>query len=162
MRLEKYGDKYELKIWDGDGIKVLSAEEFTELENLIEDVREKEKSMADQTQTGAQALPIQSWAIVELMGHVRLAGMITEENHFGAVVGRVDIPQEDGTAVTQFFGGGSIYRLTPTTEEIARAIALQDKPKPIQPWELHLSLPKPPAGDDRDDDGDDDEEALRD
>ena len=62
------------------------------------------------------------WAILELMGHVRLAGRVTEESHFGVALGRIDIPSADGYT-TQYFGGSSIYRLTPTTEAIARSVA---------------------------------------
>lgn len=89
----------------------------------------------------AEQTHIETWAVVELMGHIRLAGRITEENHFGSVVGRIDIPQSDGSLVTQWFGGASIYRVIPTTEPVAREIALNDKPKPIQVWELRHLLP---------------------
>jgi hypothetical protein len=34
------------------------------------------------------------WAIVELMGHVRLAGRLTEEEKFGVKMGRLDIPSQ--------------------------------------------------------------------
>lgn len=78
------------------------------------------------------------WAILELMGHVRLAGRVTEESHFGVALGRIDIPTADGYT-TQYFGGSSIYRLTPTTEEIARSVALHNQPAPVRTWEL----PKP-------------------
>lgn len=71
------------------------------------------------------------WAIVELMGHVRLAGMVTEEERFGAKMGRVDIPGPGDTIfATQYFSGASIYRVTPTTEEVARKIAMQYQPQP--------------------------------
>lgn len=75
------------------------------------------------------------WAIVELMGHVRIAGLVTEEERFGAKLGRVDIPTADGF-VTQYFNGSSLYRLTPTTEEIARAVAASNQPTPVHRWEL--------------------------
>ncbi len=82
-----------------------------------------------------QLAPI-GWAILELMGHIRLAGYVTEEERFGSTVGRIDIPGPDGKSVTQYFGGGSIYRLTPTTEEIARAVAERGSPAPVSRWEL--------------------------
>lgn len=75
------------------------------------------------------------WAILELLGHVRLAGRVTEESHFGTALGRIDIPTSDGYT-TQYFGGGSIYRLTPTTEEIARSVALHNQIAPVRTWEL--------------------------
>jgi hypothetical protein len=84
----------------------------------------------------SETLTFEQWAILELMGHVKLAGRVTEEEHFGAKLGRIDIPNGDGGFTTQYFSGGSIYRLTPTTEEIARHIALNNQPKPVQVWEL--------------------------
>jgi hypothetical protein len=48
---------------------------------------------------------------------------------------------EDDTEIkdvhaTQFYGGSSIYCLTPTTEEAARAVATRARPTPVQSWEL--------------------------
>ena len=34
---------------------------------------------------------METWAIVELMGHVRVAGFVTEEERFGVKLGRIDI-----------------------------------------------------------------------
>lgn len=84
------------------------------------------------------------WGILELMGHVRLAGRITEESHFGAALGRIDIPSGDGFT-TQYFGGGSIYRLTPTTEDIARSVAAHNQPQPVARWELSARVPEAAA-----------------
>jgi hypothetical protein len=98
------------------------------------------------------------WAILELMGHVRLAGRVSEEAHFGTALGRIDIPNGD-TFTTQYFGGSSIYRLTPTTEEIARSVAAVNQPEPVRPWEL----PKPQQIEvraDEDEDADQDDEAY--
>ncbi|OFZ55001.1 MAG: hypothetical protein A2428_03250 [Bdellovibrionales bacterium RIFOXYC1_FULL_54_43] len=83
-----------------------------------------------------------SWAIVELLGHVRMAGMVSEEERFGCKMGRIDIPTDDGKFATQYFGGGSVYRLTPTSEEAARAVAKRNVPQPVHQWEL----PAPPSG----------------
>jgi len=77
----------------------------------------------------------QEWCVVELMGHVRMAGLVTEVELFGSKQGRIDIPNGDGF-VTQYFNGSSLYRLTPTTEEIARAVAISNQPEPVHRWEL--------------------------
>lgn len=82
----------------------------------------------------------EEWAIVELLGHVRLAGLVSEEEHFGGKVGRIDVPTSDDGFITQYFGHGSIYRLTPCTEDIARAVALRNQPRPVHQFEL-----QPPA-----------------
>jgi hypothetical protein len=74
----------------------------------------------------------EKWAVVEVMGHLQLAGKVSEENLFGTVLMRVDVPDEtqaDGF-YTRYFGGSSIYSLTPCTEEVARAVAAQRTRKP--------------------------------
>ncbi len=78
---------------------------------------------------------MEQWAIVELMGHVRLGGFVTEEEQFGVKMGRIDIHGPNGAIATQYFGGTSVYRITPTTEEIANAVA-RNTPAPVQAWEL--------------------------
>ncbi len=75
-------------------------------------------------------------AIVELMGHRRLAGHVSETEMFGTKLLRVDVPQSDGSVATQFYGGGSIYCLTPTTEEMVERIARTNSVRPVQRWEL--------------------------
>ncbi|MBE2198401.1 MAG: hypothetical protein IAE79_07295 [Anaerolinea sp.] len=78
------------------------------------------------------------WGILELMGHVKVAGYVTEEELFGTKMGRIDIPSDNGASVTQYFGGGSVYRMTPVTEDIARAYARVNKPRPVEVWGLAL------------------------
>lgn len=79
----------------------------------------------------------EGWAILELMGHRRLGGRVSQVEQYGAPMLRIDIPGEAGEDVaTQFYGGGSIYCLTPTTEDVARAVALRNQPAPVQRWEL--------------------------
>lgn len=77
-----------------------------------------------------------SYAIVEIMGHVRRAGRVTQETHFGVPLLRIDIPQPDGGTLTQYYGGQSIYCLTPCDEAAARAVALHHQPAPVQRYEL--------------------------
>lgn len=90
------------------------------------------------------------WAVLEIMGHRRLAGHVTEETIAGAVMLRIDIPGPnagDPTKATQYYGGSSLFCMTPTTEELARKEA---NPPEWKPTPLQLS-----AGDD-DSKGDDD------
>ncbi len=75
------------------------------------------------------------WAIVELMGHVRLAGKLSEEEKFGAKLGRLDIPSDEGV-LTKFFGGGSVYCITIVTEAVARQVSRQTAPAPVSPWDF--------------------------
>jgi hypothetical protein len=75
------------------------------------------------------------WGVLELMGHVKLGGRITEEEIFGTVMGRIDIPGPGDTMTTQYFSGSAIYRLTPTSEEIARRVATSHQPQPVHIWQ---------------------------
>lgn len=84
----------------------------------------------------------EGWAIVELMGHVRLAGYVTEEEHFGAKLGRIDIPFEGGPA-TQYFAGSAVYRVTPCTEIVART-QVSRVSKPVSEWDLQHILDRGP------------------
>jgi hypothetical protein len=77
------------------------------------------------------------WAILELMGHRRLAGKVTESAILGGALLRIDIPGENGKIEsTQFYGPHAIYCLTPTTEDIAKAVAAQSHPEPVTRWEF--------------------------
>lgn len=105
----------------------------------------------------------EEWAVVELMGHVRVAGKLSEVERFGSKMGRIDIPIAPDPAcmckgtgripglgdepehacpqcgfrfVTQFFGGGSVYRITAVSEEAARAVARSCQPEPVHAYEL--------------------------
>jgi hypothetical protein len=82
------------------------------------------------------------WAILELVGHVRMAGYVTEEELFGGKVGRIDIPaDEQEHAITQYFGGHTLYRLTPVSEAVARTFAKRNRPTPVYVYELQLPAP---------------------
>lgn len=89
----------------------------------------------------ADAPAFAEWAIVELMGHRRLAGYLTEQQIGGAGFLRLDIPGEP--AATQFYAPGSVYCITPTDEATARKVAALGRPAPVQRWEL----PAAPADD---------------
>lgn len=82
----------------------------------------------------------ESWAVLELLGHVRTAGKVSETEMFGTKMGRIDVPVGDGF-VTQFFSGQSVYRLTPCGEAEARAVASDNQPRPVHPWEVSKMLP---------------------
>jgi hypothetical protein len=83
------------------------------------------------------------WAIVELMGHVKTGALISKDNQLGTAMLRVDVPQADGSFVTQLVNPASIYRLTFCAEPIARACASQCTAKPLETWELKHLLPAP-------------------
>jgi hypothetical protein len=92
------------------------------------------------------------WCILELMGHRRLGGLVSEAEVGGIPFLRIDIPSDP--PVTQFYGKAAVYAMTPTTEEIARAVS-QHFHGPVSRYEL-------PAARDEDVDGciEDDEDDL--
>ena len=80
--------------------------------------------------------PFEGWAILELMGHRRLGGYVAEATVAGAGFLRIDVPGADGPEATQFYSPSSVYCLTPTTEAMARAVAVRSRLEPVQRWEL--------------------------
>ncbi|MBL8161191.1 MAG: 3'-5' exonuclease [Anaerolineae bacterium] len=81
----------------------------------------------------------ETFAIVELMGHARIAGKVSEANRFGTVLMRVDVPktsQRDG--YTKFYSASSIYCITPTDEATAQAAAERFNEPAVQPWIVPL------------------------
>ena len=75
--------------------------------------------------------------ILELMGHRKLGGYVKEQEIAGHGFLRIDIPGPDGAAIaTQFYSPSAVYAITPTTEEMARAVATRYQPEPVQRWEL--------------------------
>lgn len=74
--------------------------------------------------------------IVELFGHQRYAGRVRQAE-WPPGFARLEIPATPGhEAVTQLLSPQSIYRLTPTTEAIAAAVAAQCRPEPVHRWML--------------------------
>ncbi len=75
---------------------------------------------------------IEMWAIVELFGHQRVAGKVTEAEIGGCSFVRIDIPAvEDSQALTKFYGNGAIYSMTPVSEELVTAYVKRYKPAPL-------------------------------
>ena len=101
------------------------------------------------TETAQEAAPFDEWVICELMGRIRLAGRMTEQQVAGGHFLRLDIHKEEGPAViTQLIPpppGGPVYRITITTEAVARKIGARSVPEPVARWELEPSRPFDPA-----------------
>ena len=104
-------------------------------ERMIMDTNENEK--------------IDTWGVCEVMGRQTFAGRISEHTIGGTALLRVDVPavpekkipptwsgdQErvlpPQNAFTKYIGLGSIYALTPCTEEVARRVAEQARKYPV-------------------------------
>ena len=65
-----------------------------------------------------------NYCIVELFGHQKIAGHVTEQVIAGQGFVRVDVPEtKRHPAFTRLFGSGAIYSITPVSEEIAKQAA---------------------------------------
>lgn len=114
-------------------------------------------------ESGAQEQkPFESWGIVEVMGHRKYPGRITEQLVAGTPMVRVDVPtvtKQNGeirNEFTKLIGAGSIYMITPTSEDVARRMAVAlayDDPLPVYvPESRQLAAVTDAAIDDEDDD----------
>jgi len=116
------------------------------------------------------------WAIVEVMGHTKYAGFISEHTMAGCAFIRIEIPEipaeTEGVGVdrrviretipgfTKLLGPSSIFAITPVPEERARADAKVINRYLTHPWHFETPpspqrslLPAPDHGDSDDDDG---------
>lgn len=74
----------------------------------------------------------ESWAIVELFGHQKIAGCVAEQQIAGTVMLRVDVPGiAEQAGFTRFYGGSAVYSITPTDEATARAAVDVLRARPI-------------------------------
>ena len=89
-------------------------------------------------------------AIIELFGHSRIAGLLTEQTVGGCAFVRVDVPEivVDGQtlpAVTKLYGNGAIYAISFVDEATALLAARQIKFQPVSVWSLRAGLEGMPA-----------------
>ena len=117
------------------------------------------------------------WAIVELMGHVRLAGKLSEIERYGSKLARLDIPIKvacglTGSAAhtttpdtcpqchgagttdgfkTELFGAAAVYRIHFVTEAVARHVAKSCTTASVSAWDFPKQLTHQEAA--RHDDG---------
>lgn len=86
---------------------------------------------------------IDTWAIVELFGHSRIAGKIHEKPIAGTNMLVVDVPEtKKQPAFTRMLGGAAIYAINPCTEELARLAAESINSAPVTSYDLNLAVQK--------------------
>jgi hypothetical protein len=84
-----------------------------------------------------------SWCIVELMGHVTLAGFVRETEIGGGKLFQIEVPASNGAqAFTSFFGSSSVYKMTPVDEATVTAICSRKAQQPFTSWELQQAFDK--------------------
>jgi hypothetical protein len=76
------------------------------------------------------------WAIIELFGHNKITGKVTEQTIGGSSMVRVDVPDtEQVPAFTRLLNVSAIYAINPVTEEVARAYASRSQVQPIASYD---------------------------
>lgn len=77
------------------------------------------------------------WGLVEVMGHRRYAGLVTQDFIGGVPFVRIDIPAIEGVPeFTKLFGAAAIYSITLFTEAAARSLATTLRQTPTDLWDL--------------------------
>ena len=83
------------------------------------------------------------WAIVDVMGHQRYVGRVSEQTIAGKGFVRIDVPaSDDQPAFTKLLGTQAIYSISPVSETVARAMCKERTQRPIDAYDL----PSLPAG----------------
>lgn len=84
----------------------------------------------------------EQWAVLELMGHGRIAGLVREVNVAGAGFLRVDVPDGKGEVrFSKFYSPSAVYAINPVEKEIAVAVASHLDAAPVTRYELRQLLP---------------------
>ena len=83
----------------------------------------------------------EQWAIIEVMGHNRISGKITEQTLGGTAFIRVDVPAVDGRqSFTKLLGSSAIYAVNFVDEETATAAAKSVSAEPVDEWSARRML----------------------
>ncbi len=89
---------------------------------------------------------LETWAVVEVFGHDRIAGFLTEQEWAGVAFFRVDVPEVDGEpGYSKFFNPSSVYSWVPVIEDVARAAVISFAVRPLGTWTPSVlrALPAP-------------------
>lgn len=82
-------------------------------------------------------------AVVELFGHNRMAGKVTEQTIGSASFIRIDVPETtQQPKFTRLVNPSAIYAINPVTEEVMIAMAEGISSKPIESWDIRTMQQK--------------------
>ncbi len=81
--------------------------------------------------------PFDSWALIELFGHARICGRVTDAEIGGGSFIRVDVPDANGeTLFTRYYGPKAIYSISPLSRQTAIGVAQKIDAKPVRPFDI--------------------------
>lgn len=79
--------------------------------------------------------------MVELFGHQKIAGKVTEQVIAGSGFIRVDVPKTSKReGFTRLYGPSAIYAMTPVSEQIAQMMADRLEVEAVSEWQLSQAL----------------------
>jgi|ERR1044072_1724304 hypothetical protein len=80
---------------------------------------------------------LELFAIVELFGHGRMAGKVTEQSIGPDTFIRVSVPEtKNQPSFDRLLNPKAIYAINPVTEEVMQAKAEQLQTSPIEAWDI--------------------------
>lgn len=81
------------------------------------------------------------WALVELFGHNKIAGKVTEAEMGGGALIRVDVPSiKERQPVTKYYNVKAIYGITPVDEATARRMAESIDAAPVSSYSIDREI----------------------
>lgn len=88
----------------------------------------------------------EAYALVELFGHQRMAGKVTEQAIGGASFIRIDVPETSRQpGFSRILNPSSIYAINPITLEAMVEVAENLNTAPIQEWDIRKTVAKAKA-----------------
>ena len=86
---------------------------------------------------------IELFAVVELFGHQRIAGKVTEQAFGSSTFVRIDVPEtHQQPKFTRLVNPSAVYAINPVTEDVMITMANSIQQKPIDAWDVRVMVDK--------------------